>query len=193
MNDNSKTIVKDIAYSAVFAALIVALAFFSIPTAASVPIVLQNAAIILTGLILGPRRGTYAIILFFLLGLIGLPILAGGRPLLPALAGPTVGYLVGYLLTPFVAGIISAGATLARVRLFVFLALGGVAALLTQYGLGVAGLMLRADQSLKAALTAQIPFLPVDAAKLAAVIVIAFGVHLALPHLRGFKPVAITA
>ena len=40
----SRSYTRDIAYIAVFAALIVALGFFSIPLAAGVPIVLQNIA-----------------------------------------------------------------------------------------------------------------------------------------------------
>ena len=55
----------DVAYIAVFAALIIALAFVAIPVgAAGVPIVLQNAAVILAGLILGRTRGFLTALLF---------------------------------------------------------------------------------------------------------------------------------
>ena len=77
----------DVAYIAVFAALIIALAFVAIPVgAAGVPIVLQNAAVILAGLILGRTRGFLTALLFLGLGLIGLPVLAGGKTTLAALA-----------------------------------------------------------------------------------------------------------
>ena len=59
----SRSYTRDIAYIAVFAALIIALGFFSIPLAPGIPIVLQNIACILAGLILGPRRGTLAVAL----------------------------------------------------------------------------------------------------------------------------------
>lgn len=88
----SRSSIQDLAYIAVFAALIIVLAFVSIPVgAAGVPVVLQNAAIVLAGLVLGGRRGFLAAALFLFLGLIGLPVLAGGRTTLAALAGPTVG------------------------------------------------------------------------------------------------------
>lgn len=54
-----------IAYVAVFTALVIVLAFVSIPIgSAGVPIVLQNAALILAGLILGSKRGGYVGLLF---------------------------------------------------------------------------------------------------------------------------------
>ncbi|MDN6246676.1 MAG: biotin transporter BioY, partial [Corynebacterium casei] len=105
MKKNS--LATDLAYVAVFTALIIVLAFVSIPVgAAGVPIVMQNAAIILAGLVLGGRRGLYVGLLFLVLGL-ALPVLAGGGTTLRALAGPTVGYIIGYVLSPAVAGLIA--------------------------------------------------------------------------------------
>ena len=73
-----------IAYVAVFTALVIVLAFVSIPIgSAGVPIVLQNAALILAGLILGSKRGGYVGLLFLFLGL-ALPVLAGGGTTLRA-------------------------------------------------------------------------------------------------------------
>ena len=95
---------QDIALIAVFAAIIIVLGFVSIPVgAAGVPIVLQNAAVILAGLVLGRRRGFLTAAVFLLVGL-ALPVLAGGRTVIAALGGPTVGYLVGYLVSAYVAG-----------------------------------------------------------------------------------------
>ncbi|MBN9643304.1 biotin transporter BioY [Corynebacterium mendelii] len=193
VKDNNKNIVSDIAFAAVFAALIVVLAFVSIPTASGVPIVLQNAAIILTALILGPKRGFYAVALFFVLAAVNLPVLAGGRTLWAAAAGPTVGYLIGYLLSPLAAGWVSAGATRSKVRMTVFLALGSLAGFAVQYAFGIGGLILRAGMDLKAALLAQVPFLPGMGIKLVIICVIAVGVHMALPHLRNFRQLTVNA
>ncbi|GAB3941336.1 biotin transporter BioY [Corynebacterium tapiri] len=168
--------VTDLAYIAVFAALIIVCAFVSIPVgAAGVPVVLQNAVVILTGLVLGARRGSLAVGLFLLLGLVGLPVLAGGRTTLAALAGPTVGYIVGYLVSAFVAGLIAY-----RVSIIV----GGIAGLACQYICGSLGLMLRSELTLSGAALAQVPFLLPDAIKVGAAILIAIGVHKALPDLR---------
>lgn len=177
----------DLAYIAVFAALIISLAFVAIPVgAAGVPIVLQNAAIILTGLVLGPRRGLAAAVLFLGLGLIGLPVLAGGKSTLVALSGPTVGYLVGYLVSSFLAGFIAYLAPRNTKNVLLgFLILGGAVALGSQYLLGSIGLVIRSDMAFSAALAVNVPFIVPDLIKLAAVIAIAFGVHTALPDVRG--------
>lgn len=175
----------DLAYIAVFAALIIVFAFVSVPVgSAGVPIVLQNAVIILAGLLLGPRRGTLAVALVLLLGLVGLPVLAGGRTTLAALAGPTAGYLVGYLVSAFVAGAIAYRAPVGRraVRVAFFI-LAGAAALVCQYACGTVGLVLRADLTFAAASLSQLVFVLPDAAKVGVMIVVALGVHAAFPDL----------
>lgn len=176
--------VRDIAYIAVFAALIVVFAFVAIPASAlGIPIVLQNAIIILTGLVLGGKRGVATSLLFLLLGLIGLPVLAGGRQLLPALAGPTAGYIVGYIISPAVAGFIAYLPAATRALRLTYLAIGGLLALLTQYACGVVGLVLVSKLSWAAALSAQVPFLGPDTAKVAIMVAIASAVHSAFPAL----------
>lgn len=44
-----------------------------------VPIVMQNLGIMLAAVILGPKKGTLAILGFLLLALIGFPVLSGGQ------------------------------------------------------------------------------------------------------------------
>lgn len=175
----------DIAYIAVFAAIICILGFVSIPVgAAGVPIVLQNAAAILAGLVLGARRGTASVAIFLLVGL-ALPVLAGGRTTIYALGSPTVGYLVGYLVSAAVAGAIAyaglRGGKGTRVGMFI---LAGYLGLFLQYLFGVFGLMFRADMNFGAAWAAQVPFLLPDAGKVALMIVIALAVHAAFPDMR---------
>lgn len=178
----SQSAVRDIAYVAVFAALIIVFAFVAIPVGVvGVPIVLQNAIVILTGLVLGTKRGTLATLLFLLIGLLGLPVMAGGRQLLPALAGPTVGYIVGYVISAAIAGYFAYRPVARRAQRTSWLVLGGALGLLTQYGCGVVGLMIKAHLSLTAALTAQLPFIPLDAVKVAIMVAIAAGVHAAFP------------
>lgn len=178
---------QDIALIAVFAAVIIVLGFVSIPVGgAGVPIVLQNAAVILAGLVLGGRRGFYTAGIFLLVGL-ALPVLAGGRTVISALGGPTVGYIVGYLISAYVAGAIAYRAPFRTNRgaTIGVLILAGACALFLQYLLGVFGMMWRLDMSFGAAWAAQVPFLLPDTGKLALVIVIAIAVHSAFPDLRG--------
>lgn len=94
-------------FVALFAAVISAGAFVAIPIG-PVPIVLQNMFAILAGLVLGPFLGTAAVGLFLLAGVIGLPVFANnGSPMgLARILGPTGGYMLGYLLGAFAAGLI---------------------------------------------------------------------------------------
>ena len=184
MKKNS--VALDIAYVAVFTALIIVFAFVSIPTpTAGVPIVLQNAVIILAGLVLGGRRGFFVGLLFLALGLVGMPILAGGRSALGAIAGPTVGYLVGYIIAPAIAGLIAYRAPRAKGGMIATLAVAGVVGLAIQYFCGSIGLMVRSDMSFGAAILAQGPFLIPDLIKVAVMVAVAVGVHTAFPDLMG--------
>ena len=180
-----------IAYVAVFTALIIVFAFVSIPSpTAGVPIVMQNAVIVLAGLVLGGRRGLYVGLLFLVLGLVGLPVLAGGRSALSALAGPTVGYIVGYVLAPFVAGLIAYRAPRRNKSALVgFLIVAAIAGLAVQYLCGSIGLVVRNGIDLGAALAAQVPFLLPDLIKMAVMVAIATAVHAAFPDLMA-KPQA---
>lgn len=175
----------DLAYIAVFAALIIVLAFVSIPIGtAGVPVVLQNAAVVLAGLVLGGRRGGLAALLFVGLGLLGLPVLAGGRSTVQALAGPTIGYIVGYIISAALAGAVAYRAPRRnRVGQTLVFALAAVVGLLVQYLCGSAGLVLRADLSFAEAVLAQSPFIIPDLAKFALMVAIALGVHTAFPDL----------
>lgn len=182
---SSRSAVLDLAYIAVFAALIIVLAFVSIPVgAAGVPIVLQNAVIILAGLVLGGRRGFLVVALVLGLGLVGLPVSAGGRSTLAALAGPTVGYLVGYLVSAWAAGSLAYRARPrhrgSQVSWFVLAAVVGLA---VQYLFGSFGLMLRGDLGFTAALASQVPFVLPDSAKMVVMVIIALAIHAAFPDL----------
>ena len=64
----------------------------------AVPISLANFVICLTAWLLGPKFGTLSVAVYLCIGLIGVPVFSGYGAGLAKLAGPTGGYLVGYLL-----------------------------------------------------------------------------------------------
>lgn len=97
--------IKRISLTALFAAFTAAGAFIVIPVGL-VPIVLQNLFAVLSGLILGPMLGASAVGLYLLAGLLNFPVFAGGGGGLVRFAGPTGGYLIGYLLAALCAGLI---------------------------------------------------------------------------------------
>ena len=68
-----------------------------------VPVTLQTLAVLLVGGVLGSRLGALALLTYLFEGAIGLPVFAGGASL-TAFAGPTTGYLIGFVAAAFVVG-----------------------------------------------------------------------------------------
>lgn len=101
--------IRDITRIAVFAAI---LAVLGIPGAipvfgGAVPITAQTLGVMLAGAILGAWRGAAAVAIFEVLVLVGLPLLSGGRGGIAVFAGPSVGYLIGWIIGAFVIGLIA--------------------------------------------------------------------------------------
>ena len=90
----------DMAYIALFAVLIAVCAWISIP--ATVPFTLQTFGIFLAVGVLGGKRGTLAVLVYLLLGAVGIPVFAGFSGGVGCLLGSTGGYLVGFLFTALV-------------------------------------------------------------------------------------------
>ena len=102
------TLQKKLVMSALFAALICAGCFIQIPLPGGMPIVIQDMMAMLSGLLLGPIFGGLAVLLFLLLGAIGLPVFTGKAGIHVLVAGPTSGFLWGYFLAAVVGGTILA-------------------------------------------------------------------------------------
>ncbi|MEV0143420.1 MULTISPECIES: biotin transporter BioY [unclassified Nonomuraea] len=168
----------DLARISVFAALI---AVLGLPGGVSVlgntvPITLQTFGVMLAGAVLGARRGALAVAVFLVLVAAGLPLLAGGRGGLGVFAGPSAGFLLGWLPGAALTGWIAAGAdrTPGIVRLLPACLAGGVGMI---YLVGipvqaaVTGLPLG-----RAALLSSV-FLPGDLVKAVLAAVVARGVY----------------
>jgi len=74
-----------------------------------VPITGQTFAVLLTGAVLGSRRGGLSLALYVLEGAIGLPVFAGGRGGIAVLLGPTAGYLIGFIFASILIGLLAEG------------------------------------------------------------------------------------
>lgn len=86
----------DLAYMAMGAVLIAVCSWISIPS--SVPFTLQTFAVFLVLSLLGGRRGTVSVLLYILLGAIGIPVFAGFSGGVGVLLGSTGGYILGFIL-----------------------------------------------------------------------------------------------
>ncbi len=91
--------------TALFAALISAGCFILIPLPGGIPIAFQDMLAMLSGLLLGPLYGSFAVVIFLLLGAIGLPVYTGKAGIQVLLHGPTCGFLLGYFFAAFLGGL----------------------------------------------------------------------------------------
>jgi len=175
----------DLAFIAVFAALIAVLALVPGIPIGPVPITLQTLGVILAGLVLGPWRGFAAVALYLLVGFAGLPVFAGGAAGLGVLARPSVGYLLSFPFAALVAGALSRwllGRTSKQRFLWLFLS-GFGASILVIHPAGIIGLMAILQISLGQALAIDLAFWPGDIVKNLAAAGIAMAVHKAFPAL----------
>lgn len=95
----------DIIFIALFSALIAVLAQISIPT--TVPFTLQTLGVFITASMLGWKRGTLSVVIYILLGAVGLPVFAGFSGGVGTLIGPTGGYIIGFLFTAVAVGVMT--------------------------------------------------------------------------------------
>ncbi len=90
--------VQSMAYIALFAVVMAVCSWISIPIL-EVPYTLQTFAVFLAVGVLGGKRGTLAVLVYILLGAVGVPVFAGFTGGLGYLLGNTGGYIIGFLFT----------------------------------------------------------------------------------------------
>ena len=96
---------KPLIFAALFAALTAAVAPFKIPLGFTpVPITLQTLVVLMSGAMLGPYYGALSMILYVVVGALGLPVFAGGGSGIGAVLGPTGGYLISYFVAAYAIG-----------------------------------------------------------------------------------------
>lgn len=96
---------RDLAYSALGSALITVCSWISIPT--EIPFTLQTFAVCLISALLGAKLGTISVIVYILLGTVGIPVFSGFRSGLGTLLGTTGGYIIGFIFTALIVGFIA--------------------------------------------------------------------------------------
>lgn len=91
---------KDMVCIAVFAVIIAICSWISIP--ATVPFTLQTFGVFLTVGVLGGRRGSLSVLIYLLLGAIGVPVFSGFSGGVGSILGSTGGYIIGFLFSALV-------------------------------------------------------------------------------------------
>lgn len=96
----TKSKTYDMAYIAIFAVLMAVCSWISIPT--TVPFTLQTFGVFMAVGILGGKRGTLSVLVYILLGAIGVPVFAGMSGGIGIILNSTGGYIVGFLLSALI-------------------------------------------------------------------------------------------
>lgn len=104
---NQKFTAQELTTMALLAALLCLSSYISIQLPFSaVPITAQTLIVNLIALLLKPRKAGITVGIWILLGLVGLPVFSGGKGGFGVLAGPTGGYIIGYLVAVMIIALI---------------------------------------------------------------------------------------
>ncbi|MFC8304703.1 biotin transporter BioY [Specibacter sp. NPDC057265] len=173
----------DLSLIAVFAALMAA--SIAVPGInvgpLGVAITLQTLVVALCGLVLGWGRGSAAVGLYVLLGLVGLPIFSGFRAGPAVLASPSAGYIIGFIFAAAVVGLLATLAVRTRWRTAALFA-AAMAGTVVVHISGILGFMAK-GMALQAAVAADLIYLPGDILKNIVAVLIALSLHRAFPDL----------
>ncbi|NMA06417.1 MAG: biotin transporter BioY [Ruminococcaceae bacterium] len=102
---NRKTDISRISRIAMFSAIISICAIISLPLPITpVPISLATLGVMTAGAVLGPVDGVFSAAVYILLGVAGLPVFGGMKSGPSVIAGPTGGFIIGYLVMAFICG-----------------------------------------------------------------------------------------
>lgn len=164
-----KLSIKDMAIIAIFTAILCVLAPLSLPIG-PVPISLTTLVIYFMLYILGAWKGTVSVLLYILIGLVGLPVFSGYSSGPAKLFGPTGGYIVGFIPLAIIAGLFISKYLNKWYLCFAGMILGTIVC----YALGTIWLAYEMKLAMKAALmTGVVPFIPVDLIKMVLAMILA--------------------
>ena len=118
-----KLTVKEMSMVAIFPAMMAATAGISIPLGSLPPVSLQTVFVFLSALLLGPRLGSLSMIIYIVMGIIGLPVFSGYHGGLDVLTGQSGGFVIGFVISAYFIGIMKNINILNKKRLYIFVLL----------------------------------------------------------------------
>src|SRR3989442_3446721 len=130
---------RGIALAATFAALISLTSPVRIPLdpITQVPITLQVFVVYLAAALLGVRYGTFSMVIYLVLGAVGLPVFAGPSFGTAGLLGPTGGYLFAFPIATLLGGYVARPRPATRGAATIKGSLSALPSLLASSGIGV--------------------------------------------------------
>lgn len=175
---SARSWLRDAVLVVAFSLFVALTAQIEIP-ALPVPFTLQTLGVVLTGAVLGSRRGALSLVLYLVEGAAGLPVFAGGAGGASYVSGPTGGYLIGFVAAAWIVGAL---AERGWDRRLVLAALAMVLGNAVIYAFGVAWLSVVLGDVQKAIMGGVVPFLVGDLAKIALAAVVLPGAWKLIGH-----------
>ena len=161
--------------TALMTAVMCVLSPISIPIG-PVPISLATLVVLLSVYILGTKWSIVSVVVYLILGMIGLPVFSGFSGGFAKLAGPTGGYLIGYIFLALISGVIMTFAEKKfseKKKIIPLTFVGMLIGTLVLYAFGTVWFILLMDTTFAYALTVCVlPFLPFDIVKIIIAIIL---------------------
>ena len=95
----------DMVLVGIFAAIIAVCSWITVPL--TIPVTLQTMAVCITAALLGTKRGVLTVIVYLLIGLVGVPVFSNFSAGAGRLIGPTGGYLIGFIFMALTIGVLT--------------------------------------------------------------------------------------
>lgn len=163
---------RNIAFIALFSAILCVLAPISIPMV-PVPITLATLAVYIIGALLDYKRAPICVIIYILIGMMGLPVFSNYTGGIAKLIGPTGGFIFGYVIGVFIQALLT---TWKKETVWMY-PVAMVIATIFIYGFGLIWFLISmgSDYTFQKALMAcVVPFLPGDAIKITVATLVSF-------------------
>ncbi|MCL2198450.1 MAG: biotin transporter BioY [Defluviitaleaceae bacterium] len=169
---------RELCFIGIFVAVITVCAWINIPVFA-VPFTLQTFAVFLTGVMLGAKKGVTAVLVYILLGAVGVPVFTQFRGGMGVIFGATGGFIWAFPIMAFLAAI---GDKLRSVGfLFLFLFVG----MIVNLSLGMLWFAVFTQSTLHSAFLAVfLPFILLEILKIIVVIIVGKSIKIALAKAR---------
>lgn len=163
--------IKDMTYIALVAAVMCVIAPITIPLPFTpIPISMATFVVYITTIIIGKKRAVISILIYLLIGAVGVPVFSGYSGGVQKIASPTGGYLIGYIFCAFVIGWF---VEKFENKMYMY-AVGVAVGTLTCYTVGTVWLSYQAQLTFTEALImGVIPYIPLDVLKM--IIAVAVG------------------
>lgn len=171
-----KSSIYQLCVCALMAAIMCVLGPLSVPIG-PVPVSLTNLVLYLTVFVIGTQYALVSYIIYLLLGMVGLPVFSNFTGGVAKLAGPTGGYLIGFIFMILICGIIM---KVSKYNIFISIA-GDILGTIVAYAFGTAWFIIEAKCTFGYAMTVcVIPFIGFDLIKIVAAVLVGKQVHAAL-------------